>query len=109
MGGLAEKKERQIQELIIRMDRNNTIIQKLSKKLNSYTCEPHDSSCFEKLYTLKRGFKLFDNHQSRIMALLKSKPVLTTELDADIKGHIKRFGELEKDMAAYLLATNQYF
>lgn len=104
-----EKKTRQIQELLIRMDRNNTIIQTLSKKLNSYTCEPHDSSCFEKLYDLKRSFKLFNVHQSRIKSLLKTKPTMTTELNAEIKQHLQRFTNLEKNMAAYLLDTNQYF
>ncbi|MGW9686319.1 hypothetical protein [Flagellimonas sp. 2504JD1-5] len=109
MGNLTQKNTGQIQELLIRMDRNNTIIQKLSKKLNSYTCEPHDSACFEKLYVLKHNFEQFNTHQGRLMALLKTKPKLTSEINADIKKHLERFGELEKDMAAYVLDTNQYF
>ncbi|WP_420322615.1 hypothetical protein [Flagellimonas sp.] len=109
MDGLAKNNTAQIQELLIRMDRNNTIVQNLAKKLNSYTCEPHDSSCFERLYNLRRSFKLFNTHQSRIKAWLKTKPTLNSELKTDVKQHLERFNSLEKDMAAYILDTNQYF
>ncbi len=109
MDGLKQKDAAQIQELLIRMDRNNTIIKKLSEKLNSYTCEPHDSSCFEKFYDLKQSFKQFTVHQNRIVGILKSKSTVPSALDIEINQHLKLFKKLEKDMAAYLLDTNQYF
>ncbi|MGX1930094.1 hypothetical protein [Flagellimonas sp. 2504JD4-2] len=109
MGNVTQKNKAKIQELLIRMDRNHTIIQTLSKKLNSYTCEPHDSSCFEKFYALKHSFKQFDLNQNRIMDLLKKKSDMVSNLETEIKEHLKRFDELEKGMAAYLLATNKYF
>lgn len=109
MDSLKQKDVAQIQELLIRIDRNNTIIEKLSVKLNSYTCEPHDSSCFEKFYNLKHSFKQFNTHQKRIVGILKSKSTAPSALDIEINQHLKRFKKLEKDMAAYLLDTNQYF
>ncbi|WP_420601816.1 hypothetical protein [Flagellimonas sp.] len=90
------------------MERNNNIIQRLSKKLNSYTCEPNNSSCFEKLYELRRGFKVFTAQQNQIMSLIKQKRASSKKLKEDIKLHLDRFKQLEKEIAAYLLDANQY-
>ncbi|AWX46153.1 hypothetical protein HME9304_03185 [Flagellimonas maritima] len=97
-----------IQELLVRMERNNNIIQRLSKKLNSYTCEPHDSHCFEKLYDLRHNFKNFSGQQNQIMRLLKQKNVVAEGLRKEIQLHLERFKKLERDIASYLLDINQY-
>lgn len=108
MNNVTENSTDHIQELLIRMDRNNNIIQRLSKKLNSYTCEPNNSSCFEKLYDLKHSFKVFTSQQKQIMELLKQKKGFAKSLQKDIQLHLDRFKQLEQDMAAYILDTNQY-
>ncbi|TXN35671.1 hypothetical protein FVB32_13920 [Flagellimonas hymeniacidonis] len=108
MSNVTENSTVQIQELLIRMQRNNNIIQRLSKKLNSYTCEPNNHSCFEKLYELKHSFKVFASQQNQIMQLVKQKKGIAKNLQKDIQLHLDRFKQLERDMAAYLLDTNQY-
>ncbi len=97
-----------LQELIVRMERNNKILQRLSQKINSYTCEPNDHSCFEKLYNLKRSFSAFVDHQNRIMTLIRQKKEATTGLNEDIQIHLERFKQLEEDVEAYLLELNRH-
>lgn len=108
MNNVTQNDTVQMQELLIRMERNNNIIQRLAQKLNSYTCEPNNSTCFEKLYDLKHNFKAFTGQQNRIMDLIRHKRREAKNLNKDIQQHLERFKELEKDMAAYLLDTNQY-
>ena len=109
MNDILENNTYQIQELLVRMERNNKLIQRLAKKICSYTCEPHDYSCFEKLYEIKRSFKEFTNDQKRITDSLKEKTGQTTEgLDDEIEHHFAHFKQLEKDIASYLLDTDKY-
>ncbi|MEZ4810880.1 MAG: hypothetical protein R2819_11035 [Allomuricauda sp.] len=108
MENIVEKSTYQVQELLIRMDRNNKIIQRLSQKLNSYTCEPNNPSCFEQRYNLKQSFKLFAGQQKRIMELMQQKKGMNKSLEEDIQLHLERFKALEKEIAAYLLSTSQH-
>ncbi|WP_422351617.1 hypothetical protein [Flagellimonas sp.] len=108
MANLTKNCKDSIQDLLVRMERNNNIIQRLAKKINSYTCEPRDYSCFEKLYELKQSFKTYTGQQNRIMDLIKQKRGEAKSLKADIQLHLERFKKLEQDIAAYLLATDQY-
>ena len=108
MEHIAENKTYQIQDLLIRMDRNNKIIQRLSKKLNSYTCEPNNPSCFEQLYDLKQSLKRFTAQQRNIMELIRQKNGATKNMEEDILLQLKRFKVLDKEIAAYLLSTSQH-
>ncbi|MEM6894810.1 MAG: hypothetical protein AAGD88_07245 [Bacteroidota bacterium] len=98
-----------LSELLIRLERNHNTIQRLSRKLNSYTCEPNNHSCFEKLYELKQGFQSFTGKQKQLVSQLKSlgKEEIAG-LEAEVKRHTEMFRKLEQDMAAYLLDTNKY-
>ena len=98
-----------IPELLIRLERNHNTIQRLSKKLNSYTCEPNNYSCFEKFYELKQGFQNFTGKQKQLVSQLKSAGKSEIgSLEAELKRHTEMFRKLEQDMAAYLLDTNKY-
>ena len=97
------------QELLIRLERNNTAMHRLLQKLSSYTCEPNNQSCFEKLYDLRQDFKSFANRQSQLVGLLKGSKTIGEKLDSEVRNHLKSFKKLESDMAAYLLDTNQYY
>ncbi|MCL6265890.1 hypothetical protein [Flagellimonas myxillae] len=108
MDSLTKNSKDSLQELLVRFERNNKMVQRLSKKINSYTCEPNNLSCFEKLYELRQSFKAYANQQNKIMQLLKQKKVEAKNLKADIKRHLEYFKKLEQEIAAYLLATDQY-
>ena len=105
---VAQQNTHQVQELLVRLERNNKVIQRLSKKLCSYTCEPNNPSCFEKLYEIKHDLRIFANHQEHILALLKTKKDETPELDRKIELHLERFKQLEEDIARYFLVTQQH-
>lgn len=64
------------QELLIRMERNHEVIQRLSKKLCSYTYEPKCPSSFEKYNDLKRNFKLFEKYQKNLMDMIHRKKLV---------------------------------
>ncbi|TAI48854.1 hypothetical protein [Flagellimonas allohymeniacidonis] len=97
------------QELLIRLERNNNVIQRLSRKLNSYTCEPTNYSCFEKLRDLKHDFKTFAGNQKQLVQMVKKERKMGESLKTEINKHIELFKRLESEMAAYLLDTNQYY
>lgn len=108
MGNSTEEHTTQIQDVLVRMDRNYATIKSMSKKLGSYTYEPRDPSCFEKLYNLKLGFRSFMANQNRISALLQNKSALNTNLSSEIGQHLQQFSKLERDIAAYLLENDRY-
>ncbi|WP_036385107.1 hypothetical protein [Muricauda sp. MAR_2010_75] len=109
MTPVAEQRTHQVQELLVRLERNNKVVQRLSKKLTSYTCEPNNPSCFEKLYEIKNSFKVFAKQHADIVAQLKTKKDESPGLDQKIEQHLKRFKQLEKDIAGYLLDTKQHY
>jgi hypothetical protein len=109
MSHVVENSTYEVQELLVRLERNNRVIQRLSKKLCSYTCEPNNPSCFEKLYEIKNKFKVFAKHQKEIMEVLKSRKDESRELDVKIELHLKRFKQLERDIAGYLLDTQKHY
>ncbi|NAY90899.1 hypothetical protein GTQ34_03115 [Muricauda sp. JGD-17] len=108
MNKTAEGNTKEIQELLIRMERNNNLVQRLSRKLNSYTCEPNNRSCFEKLDNLRRSFRVFKDQQNHLLRLLHQKKEQTEQMEGQIKLHLQRFKDLEKEIAAYILTTNKY-
>lgn len=98
------------QELLVRMERNNTTIQRLSKKLCSYTYEPKCPSDFEKFNALKNGFKVFSRHQKEIVNLIQKQNEDVSEvLEIEVKEQLGRFKKLESDFAAYLLNMGKTF
>ena len=98
------------QELLVRMERNNTTIQRLSKKLSAYTYEPKCPSDFEKFNALKNGFKIFSRHQKEIVDLIqKQKEGVSEVLEMEVKEQLGRFKKLESDFAAYLLNMGKTF
>lgn len=97
----------ELQKLVIRMERNNKTLHRLSQKINTYTCEPNDPYCFEKLYNLKHNFRIFVEHQNRIMKLMYQKTGTTPPIEEDIRSHLERFKQLEHSVEDYLLELNR--
>lgn len=94
-------------ELIIRMERNNKMFQRLSQKLNSYTCEPKCLSGFEQFNALKQDFRTFAKHQKQIMGLVQAKKNgISDRLASEIRMHLKRYQALEAAISEYLLERN---
>ena len=108
MNKIANENTQEIQELLIRMERNNNLVQRLWRKLNSYTCEPNNRSCFEKLDTLKRSFRSFKEQQNRLLQELHQRKEQAAEIQDQIRLHLRQFKDLESEIAAYILSTKNY-
>ncbi|MBR9853978.1 MAG: hypothetical protein GYB37_05280 [Algicola sp.] len=91
------------QELLLRVERNGRMVQRLSQKLNSYIYEPKCPQRFEKFHELKENIQSFKKHQKILMQkAVQKKNDLSNGLDKEIKLHLDRFKKLESDFATYL-------
>ena len=91
------------EQLVFRLERNHKCVLRLAKNLNSYKYEPKNYECFTKLRELKTSFsnlaekqmELFDSIQHHLLTFEVAKNAVDLS--------IKRYHELEKGMAKYLL------
>lgn len=86
-------------ELLVRLERNHRMVQRLADKLNSYTYEPRCPKGFERYYELNRSIKNFTTHQNQVMSKLGTEKSNTREIEL----HLERFKKLESEFAAYIL------
>ncbi|MCK0159600.1 hypothetical protein [Allomuricauda sp. F6463D] len=92
------------QELLVRIERNHRMVQRLSEKLNSYTYEPKCPERFEKYYQLNRSIqKYYKNHNSIMSKIRQGKFNMEFTDLGIIDEHLERFKKLESEFAAYLL------
>ena len=61
------------QELLVRGERNNRMIQRLSEKLSSYTYEPKCPQRFEKFYELNKSIQNYKDLQKRVMSKIRQR------------------------------------
>lgn len=108
MGQITESSTSKNYELLARMQRNHEVIQRLSKKLCSYTYEPKCASHFEKYLKLKNSFKTFEKHQNQISEMAgRRKGGIAHNLDLEIQLHLNRFKQLQVEIAEYLLTMGE--
>ncbi|BDW94126.1 hypothetical protein LCL86_10905 [Muricauda ruestringensis] len=94
--------------LLLRVERNDRMVQRLSQKLNSYTYEPKCPQRFEKFHELKDGIHNFRKHQKSLMQKVQQKKNdLSHGLEKEIRVHLDRFKKLESDFASYLFSLDR--
>lgn len=87
---------------MLRMERNHRDLAQLSKKLNSYICEPRTYSLFERIEILRNRLERLKDSNSEIMTSLKGhKKSLGNQVER-IKQQFLEFRELEKSVAEYM-------
>ena len=92
------------QELLVRVERNNRMVQRLSEKLSSYTYEPKCPKRFEKFYELHKSIQHYKSHQQQVMSKIRERKLdLAYAHQNEVDHHLKLFKQLESDFAAYLL------
>lgn len=92
------------QELLVKVERNERMVQRMSEKLSSYTYEPKCPLKFEKFYELNKHIQEFRKHQDRVLSKIRNQKVDLPETDThEIESHLDRFKVLESEFAAYLL------
>ncbi|MDF0718223.1 hypothetical protein PY092_18825 [Muricauda sp. 334s03] len=96
------------QELLVRVERNNRMVQRLSEKLSSYTHEPKCPQRFEKFYELNKSIQNYKDHQKRIMSKIRQQQLHLIEgKSKEVEYHLQLFKKLETDFASYLLDLNK--
>jgi len=95
--------ERQ-QELLVRVERNNRMVQRLLEKLSSYTYEPKCPRRFEKFYELHKSIQNYKIHQKKVMSKIKQRELdMADAHHNELNHHLNLFKQLESDFASYLL------
>ena len=91
------------QELLVRVERNNRMVQRLSEKLSSYTYEPKCPQRFEKFYELNTSIQNYKDLQKRVMSKIRQRKLdLTDGKNKDVESLLQLFKKLEGDFASYL-------
>nr|WP_321412833.1 hypothetical protein [uncultured Allomuricauda sp.] len=91
------------QELLVKVERNERMVQRMLEKLHSYTYEPKCPQRFEKFYELNMHIQEFRIHQNKVLSKIRNQKVDLLETDSnEIKSHLERFKILESEFAAYL-------
>ncbi|MBO0341024.1 MAG: hypothetical protein VX798_11655 [Bacteroidota bacterium] len=91
------------QELLVKVERNNRMVQRLSEKLSSYTYEPKCPQQFEKYYELNKSIQNYKKYQKQVMSKIRKHELdLSDANNKEVVNHLNRFKELERDFASYL-------
>ena len=92
------------QELLVRVERNNRMVQRLSQKLNSYTYEPKCPQQFEKFYELKRSIQTFTEHHQQVVSKIQQRKTDLKDINnKEVEQHLDNFKKLENAIASYLV------
>ncbi|RNC90009.1 MAG: hypothetical protein ED555_11270 [Allomuricauda sp.] len=83
------------------------MLHNFSEKLGSYTCEPTDYQCFTQVSDLKYNIRELLEDQQGVLAAIRNK-ANDLNLVKAINELFERFGRIEQQIAAYLIATNPY-
>jgi len=97
-----------LDQLVVRLERNHKCVLRLSQKMNSYIYEPKDYECFIKLRELRMGLKELANRQMELFDELQRNVYDFKEAVKNVEDLLKRFANLERDLASYLLNTKGY-
>ncbi|WP_127141851.1 hypothetical protein [Flagellimonas marinaquae] len=108
MSHLTQFTTKEQQALVMRVERNHRMVQRLNEKLKSYTHEPKCPRRFEKFYELNKSIQNFKKYDARIMSIIRQRHLDFGDLDQkEVENHINRFKKLESDFASYLLELDK--
>ncbi|NDV14943.1 hypothetical protein GO009_02805 [Muricauda sp. TY007] len=102
MEHITQNSIKQQQELLVRVERNNRMVQRLSEKLSSYTYEPKCPQRFEKFYELNKSIQSYRTHEKQLMFKIKQRKIDFNAKNKEIEEHLNRFKKLESDFASYI-------
>ncbi|WP_394971885.1 hypothetical protein [uncultured Croceitalea sp.] len=98
-----------VNELLCKLERNHTEIQTLLVRLNSYTCEPTNYECFERLRDLRDDIEsLKKRHLELFRTIDLNQLDKQEELVEKMQNQIASFKELDSKIGAYVIDTNGY-
>lgn len=98
-----------VNQLMMKLERNQSIIFQYLKQLNSYRCEPTDYQCFLQVGQLKGGLKELAAEQQELITKTNRSAKGNDKLFQTIEHLLGRFQQLETDMTQYLRETNSLY
>ncbi len=105
----AQQNSALINEMLFKLERNHTEIQTLLGKLNSYTCEPTNYECFERLRDLRDDIEALKKRHLELFRTIDVKQLdKQEELVEKMRDQIASFKELDSKIGAYVIDTNGY-
>ncbi|WP_350285773.1 hypothetical protein [uncultured Croceitalea sp.] len=97
-----------LEQMILRLERNHKCVLRLRSKINSYHYEPKDYECFIRLRNLRFDLKELSEDQMELFDILQRNHFTTEEATLQVNAMLVRYQELDKQIASYLLATKGY-
>jgi two-component sensor histidine kinase len=98
-----------VNELLFKLERNHTEIQTLLARINSYTCEPTNYECFERLRDLRDDIESLKTSHLKLFREIDLKQLNREEdLVTKMRSQIEAFKELDYKIGAYLIDTKGY-
>lgn len=107
--GSTYEKFTNMNHLLMKVERNQSIVFKFLKKLNSYRCEPTDYECFLQIGQLKHGLKELAAEQQGLLLKVNRRSRPTAKSIDEIQSLLERFLHLEKEIKAYLTLTKNHY
>lgn len=97
-----------VDRLLMQLERNQSMVFKFIKKLNSYKCEPTDYECFVTVGRLKQNLKQLAADQQDV--LVKDRKILMGNKNAPekLEGYLEHFLQLKQEMEAYLRLSRSH-
>ncbi|GMN05158.1 hypothetical protein MTsPCn5_05460 [Croceitalea sp. MTPC5] len=94
-----------LDQLVVRLERNHKCVLRLSKKMNSYIYEPRNYECFIRLRDLRVSLKELAKDHMQLFNELQHEDYDFKEAVKNVEGLLKRFKKFDRDLAQYVLDT----
>ncbi|AKA36387.1 hypothetical protein [Flagellimonas lutaonensis] len=101
--------KKNVNQLMMKLERNQSIVFQYLKQLNSYRCEPTDYQCFLQVGRLKQGLKELAAEQQELMTKTNRSAKGDDKLLQTIEHLFERFQQLESDIAQYLREIKNHY
>ena len=98
-----------LDQLVVRLERNHQCVLRQIQKMNSYRYEPKDYECFIRLRDLRSNLKELSKDQMQLFDKLQRNVYELNEASQLVEDTLQRFKNIESALASYLLDTRGYY
>ncbi|MDT0607624.1 hypothetical protein [Croceitalea rosinachiae] len=98
-----------LDQLVVRLERNHRCVLRQINKMNSYRFEPKDYECFIRLRDLRLSLKQLSQDQMNLFDQLQRNTYQFNEATELVEEVLQRFKKIEGELASYLLDTKGYY
>lgn len=98
-----------LDQLVVRLERNHKCVLRQISKMNSYRYEPKDYECFIRLRGLRADFKELSENQMELFDGLQHNEYDLKTATRLVEKMLQDFKEIESKLAHYLLDTKGYY